>query len=48
MLLSRRQNAEQNHYIKIANRPFEDVTQFRYLTPIVRNQILIQEKIRGD
>jgi hypothetical protein len=31
MLLSRHQNAAQNHYIKIVNRSFENVTQFRYL-----------------
>jgi hypothetical protein len=31
MLLSRHQNAGQNHDIKIANRCFENVAQFRYL-----------------
>jgi hypothetical protein len=30
MLLSRHQNAGQNHDIKIANRCFENVAQFRY------------------
>jgi oligoendopeptidase F len=30
MLLSRRQNAGQNHDIKIRNRCFENVAQFRY------------------
>jgi hypothetical protein len=32
MLLSHHQNTEQNHDIKIANRFFENVAQFRYLT----------------
>jgi hypothetical protein len=31
MLLSRHQNAGQNRDINIANRPFEDVAQFKYL-----------------
>jgi hypothetical protein len=37
MLLSRHQNAGQNHYIKIANRSFENVGQFRYLGTAVTN-----------
>jgi hypothetical protein len=37
MLLSRHQNAGQNHNIKIANRSFENVGQFRYLRTIVNN-----------
>jgi hypothetical protein len=31
MLLSRHQNAGKNHYIKIANRSFENVAHFKYL-----------------
>jgi hypothetical protein len=31
MLLSCHQNAGHNHYIKIGNRCFENVAQFRYL-----------------
>jgi hypothetical protein len=31
MLLSRHQNAGQNHIVKIVNRSFEIVTQFKYL-----------------
>jgi hypothetical protein len=46
MLLSRHQNAGQNHDIKIANRCFENVAQFRYLSTTIRNQNLIQEKIK--
>jgi hypothetical protein len=38
-LLSRHQNAGQNHYIKVANRCFENVAQFRYLGETVTNQI---------
>jgi hypothetical protein len=37
MLLSRRQNAGQNN-IKIANRSFENVAQFKYLGTIVINR----------
>jgi hypothetical protein len=46
MLLSRHQNAWQNHHIKVAKRSFEDVTQFRYLGTTVINQNLIQEEIK--
>jgi hypothetical protein len=41
MLLSRHQNAGQNHDIKIANRSFENVAQFRYLGMTITNQNLI-------
>jgi hypothetical protein len=43
MLLSRHQNEGQNHNIKIANRCFENVAQFKYLGTTVTNQNLIQE-----
>jgi hypothetical protein len=46
MLPSRHQNAGQNHDIKIANRCFENVAQFRYLGTTVTNQNLIQEEIK--
>jgi histidinol phosphatase-like enzyme len=46
MLLSRYKNAQQNHNINIANRAFENVTQFEYFVMIVTNQNLIQEKIK--
>jgi ribosomal protein S2 len=46
MLLSRNQNAGQNHNIKIANRSFENVTQFKYLGMTVTNQNFIREEIR--
>jgi hypothetical protein len=40
MLLSHHQNAGQNHAIKIANRCFENVAQFKYLGMTVGNQNL--------
>jgi hypothetical protein len=43
MLLSRHQNAVQNHCIKIACRSFENVSQFKYLETTVTNQNLIQD-----
>jgi hypothetical protein len=45
MLLSHHQNAGQNHDIKIANRCFEIVAQFRYMGMTATNQHLIQEEI---
>jgi hypothetical protein len=46
MLLSRHQNAGQNWDIKIANRLYENISQFKYLGTTVTNQNLIQEKIK--
>jgi hypothetical protein len=46
MLVSWDQNAGQNHKIKIGNRSFENVLQFRYLGTTVTNQNLIQEDIK--
>jgi hypothetical protein len=46
MLLSHHQNAGQNHDIKIANRSFENMAQFKYLLTTVTNQNLIQEEIK--
>jgi hypothetical protein len=46
MLLSYHQNTGQNHDIKIANRSFENVAQFRYLGMTVTNQNLIEEEIK--
>jgi ribosomal protein S2 len=46
MLLSRHQNAEQNHDIKIGNRCFGNMAQFRYLGTMLTNQNLIQEEIK--
>jgi hypothetical protein len=46
MLLSRHQNVGQNQEIKIANRSFENVSQFKYLGTTVTSQNLIQEEIK--
>jgi hypothetical protein len=46
MLLSRDQNLGQNRDIKIANRSFDNVSQFKYLGTTVTNQNLIQEGIK--
>jgi hypothetical protein len=46
MLLSRHQNVGQNRDIKIANRSFENVSQFIYFATTVTNQNLIQEEIK--
>jgi hypothetical protein len=46
MLLSHHHNVGQNRDIKIANRLFENVSQFKYLGTAVTNQILIQEEIK--
>jgi ribosomal protein S2 len=46
MLLSRHQNAGQNHDIKIGNRCFENVVQLRYLGKTITNYNLIQEEIK--
>jgi hypothetical protein len=46
MLLSRYQNAGRNRDIKIANRSFENVSQFKYLGLRVANQNLIWEEIK--
>jgi hypothetical protein len=37
MLVTRDQNAGQNREIKIGNRPFENVSQFKYLGTTVTN-----------
>jgi hypothetical protein len=44
MLLSRHQNAGQNQDIKITNKSFKNVSQFRYLEIIVTDQNFIQEE----
>jgi hypothetical protein len=46
MLLSRHQNVGQNRDIKIANRSFENASQFKYLGTTVTSQNLIQEEIK--
>jgi hypothetical protein len=46
ILLSRLQNAGQDHDIKIANRLLKNVSLFKYFGITVTNQNLIQEKIK--
>jgi hypothetical protein len=46
MLLSRHQNAGQSHNIKIGDRSFENVPQFKYLGMTVTNKNLIGEEIK--
>jgi hypothetical protein len=46
MLPSRHENAGQHYDIKIGNRYFENVAQFRYLGTTITNQNLIQEEIK--
>jgi hypothetical protein len=45
-LLSRHQNAGQNHDIKVGDRSYENVAQFKYLGTTVTNQNLIGEEIK--
>jgi hypothetical protein len=46
MLVSWNKNADQNREIKIGNRSFENVPQFKYLGTKITNQNLIQEEIK--
>jgi hypothetical protein len=46
VLVSRDQNAGQNREIKMGNRSFENVSQFKYLGTTATNQNLIQEEIK--
>jgi hypothetical protein len=46
MLVSHYQNADQNLAIKLANRSFENVSQFKYLGMAETNQGLVQEEIK--
>jgi hypothetical protein len=48
MLVSRDKNAGQNREVKIGNRSFEIVSQFKNLGTTVANQNLIQGEIKGD
>jgi hypothetical protein len=47
MLLSSHQNAGQKRNIKIPNRSFENVAQFKYLGVAVTNQNCVQEEIKS-
>jgi hypothetical protein len=47
MLLSRHQNAGQNHNTRIVNRKFENVATFIYSGTTVTNQNFIRERIKS-
>jgi hypothetical protein len=44
LFTSRHQNEEQNHNIKIVNRSFENVENFKYFEKTISNQNLIHEE----
>ena len=47
MVMSRDQNAERSHSMKIDNCCFESVEEFKYLRTNLTNQNSIQEEIRN-
>jgi hypothetical protein len=47
MVMSRNQNAGQNHNIKLDNKYFDRVEQFKYLRTTLTNQNSIQEEIKS-
>jgi hypothetical protein len=47
MVMSRDKNAGHNHNIKIDNKSFERVEQFKYLGTTLMNQNFIQEEIKS-
>jgi hypothetical protein len=48
MLMSRHQNAEQNHKINTSNRSFEKVAKFKYFRMTLTSQNFIHEEIQVD
>jgi hypothetical protein len=48
MAISQNQNAGHNHNIKIENKPFERVEEFKYLEATVKNRNSIHEELRSD
>jgi hypothetical protein len=47
MLMSRHQNARQDHDIRIANRSFENMVHLKYFVTTVTNQYLIHGEINS-
>ena len=48
MVMSRDQNAVQNSILKISNKSFEGVEQFKCLGTTLTNQNFIHEELRAD
>jgi hypothetical protein len=46
IFMSRHQTTEQTHYIKVANKSFENVAKFKYFRTTVTNQNSIHEEIK--
>ena len=46
MVMSRDQNAQRNHSVRIDNSTFERVEEFKYLETTLTNQNSIQEEIK--
>jgi hypothetical protein len=46
ILLSRHQNSGTDHDMKIGNKTFENIAQFKYLGTAVTNQNVVQEEIK--
>ena len=46
--MSRDQNAERIHSVRIDNSTFERVEDFEYLGTTLTNQILLRKKLRAD
>jgi hypothetical protein len=46
MVMSRDQNAVQNHYIKLVNKSFERAKQFRYLETTLTHKNFVHEVIK--
>jgi len=47
MVMSRDQNAGRSYNMKLDNRPFEMVEEFRYLGTILTNQNSMQEAVKS-
>jgi hypothetical protein len=47
MLTSREQNVEQDHSMKVGNKPFTSVAKSRYLVTTLTNQYCIHEEMQS-
>jgi hypothetical protein len=47
MVISHHQTSGKNHYIKVANKSFEDVAKLKYLGMTVTNQNYIHTEIKS-